>query len=389
MSMRITISLFVITICFAVTGQEHENLLREKESLIKEAKLLNSLLEETQSSQRYTLESLAVLNKQISIKESLLDVIKEEFKVLQSQEKKLQEDLDKLVLELQLLKKNYAYLISITHKSIRGYNKLLFFLSSGNFNELLRRVYHFRQLEINRRAKYIEIENLQDEVVQNKKSIVAKKAIQSDLTFTKNKELDLLNNTKNDKEEAVRVLKSKEDSLIQAIKIKESETKKITSEILAILESKENKKSNLTPELKLISTNFSSNKGRLPWPVLSGSVISKFGKIPHPIISGITIMNNGIEISTTNTMVRSVFDGEVSKIIILPTGLKVVIVKHGDYLTVYSNLHTVNVEKGKKVKTKDNIGTLYVDKKKKHQTLGFQIWKARDKLNPLYWISRR
>jgi septal ring factor EnvC (AmiA/AmiB activator) len=209
------------------------------------------------------------------------------------------------------------------------------------------------------------------------------------LTFTKNKELDLLNNTKNDKEETVRVLKSKEDSLIQAIKIKESETKKITSEILAILESKENKKSNLTPELKLISTNFSSNKGRLPWPVLSGSVISKFGKIPHPIISGITIMNNGIEISTTNTMVRSVFDGEVSKIIILPTGLKVVIVKHGDYLTVYSNLHTVNVEKGKKVKTKDNIGTLYVDKKKKHQTLGLQIWKARDKLNPLYWISRR
>ena len=100
-------------------------------------------------------------------------------------------------------------------------------------------------------------------------------------------------------------------------------------------------------------------------------------------------MNNGVEISTKNTEVRSVFNGEISKIIVLPTGLKVVIIKHGDYLTVYSNLSIVNFEKGAKVKTKDNIGTIYVDKNKSYQTLGFQIWKAREKLNPMHWISSR
>ena len=388
MNTRIIISFFFTLACFIANGQEHESLLKQKENLIKEASILNRLLTETQSSHKHTLESLALLNKQISIKESFLELIKKEFKILQSQEKKLEKDLNTLVSELRLLKKNYARLISITHKSIRGQTKLLFFLSSQNFNQLLRRAYHFRQLEINRKAKYVEIDSLQNEVIQNKKQIVAKKAIQSDLTFTKQKELELLNATKTTKEETVLVLKSKEDSLMQAIQIKESETKKITAEILAVLEKKENKKSKLTPELKLISSNFSSNKGRLPWPVLSGSVISRFGKTAHPIISGITIMNNGIEISTNQTVVRSVFDGEVSKIIVLPTGLKVVIIKHGDYLTVYSNLNTVNVDKGTKVSTKDNIGTLYVDNKKSYQTLGFQIWKARDKLNPMHWISR-
>ena len=86
-------------------------------------------------------------------------------------------------------------------------------------------------------------------------------------------------------------------------------------------------------------------------------------------------------------MVRAIFDGEISKIIVLPTGLKVVIIKHGSYLTVYSNLHNVSLQKGQKVKTKDYIGDLYDNKTKKNNILGFQIWQGREKLNPTLWIS--
>jgi len=186
----------------------------------------------------------------------------------------------------------------------------------------------------------------------------------------------------------VNALKNKEDSLKKEIKEKQFEAEKIAKEILEIVETKkENKKNKLTPELKLISANFESNKGRLPWPVNTGAIISKFGKVPHPLLSGITIMNNGVEISTNSNNVRSVFDGEVSKIIVLPTGLRVVIIKHGDYLSVYSNIYNVNIQKGDKVKTKDNIGTLYPQNNKKNNTLGFQIWKGREKLNPTHWIS--
>ena len=175
---------------------------------------------------------------------------------------------------------------------------------------------------------------------------------------------------------------------MKVIKLKEIQTNKITEEILLILEKKANKSDNLTPELKLISNDFSSNKGRLPWPVLTGSIVSKFGKRPHPVLSGITIMNNGIEISTNNNRVRSVFNGEVSKIIVLPTGLKVVIIRHGDYLTVYSNLYLVNVNVGQQIQTKQNIGELYTNTTRESNILGFQIWQDRQKLNPANWISQ-
>tara|TARA_B100001250_G_C19809478_1_gene795094 strand:+ start:2383 stop:3552 length:1170 start_codon:yes stop_codon:yes gene_type:complete len=388
MDMRIKIILVCIAVASCVQGQEYQQLIDKKEKLIKESNFLNTVLDETQSSQKYTLESLIILNTKISVQENLLDILKKEFKILQKQEKETEENLMNLIQELDLLKKNYSNLIILTHKSLRSYNKLLFFLSATSFNQLVRRLYHFRQLEVNRRNKYIEIEHLQKQVVEKKKLIIQKKAQQADLTFAKNTELEKLTNSKNSQEKAIIILKNKEDSLMRAIKLKESQTKKITEEILSVLNNKENKADNLTPELKLISNNFSSNKGRLPWPVLTGSIVGKFGKIPHPVLSGITIMNNGIEISTYNNKVRSVFNGEVSKIIVLPTGLKVVIIRHGDYFTVYSNLYMVNVNVGQQIKTKENIGALYANKRRKNNVLGFQIWKDRQKLNPSDWISQ-
>ena len=207
------------------------------------------------------------------------------------------------------------------------------------------------------------------------------------MAFHKKKELLELRSLRTSKEATISILENKEDSLINAIKIKESETNKITSAILSMIESKNNNKNNLTPEAKLIGDNFISNKGQLPWPVSTGIVISKFGNVPHPVLSGIKIMNNGIEISTNNNIVRSVFKGEVSKIIVLPTGLKVIIIKHGKYLTVYSNIYTVKVKKGDFVNTKQEIGHLYKNKSKKNNVLGFQIWEGREKLNPSHWIS--
>tara|TARA_B100000530_G_scaffold151517_1_gene95145 strand:- start:1128 stop:2303 length:1176 start_codon:yes stop_codon:yes gene_type:complete len=386
-NMRIKIILVCITFVSYIQGQEYHELLDKKEKLIKESNFLNTVLAETQSSQQYTLESLIILNTKISVQEKLLEVLTKEFKILQTQEKEIEGNLNSLIKELDLLKKNYSTLIILTHKSLRSYNKLLFFLSATSFNQLVRRLYHFRQLEVNRRNKYVEIESLQKQVVEKKKLILQKKAKQSDLTFAKNTKLENLKKSKNIKEKTIKVLKNKEDSIMKAIKLKEFQTNKITEEILSILEKKANKSDNLTPELKLISNNFSSNKGRLPWPVLTGSIVSKFGKIPHPVLSGITIMNNGIEISTNNNKVRSVFNGEVSKIIVLPTGLKVVIIRHGDYLTVYSNLYLVNVNVGQQIQTKQNIGELYRNTTRESNILGFQIWQDRQKLNPSNWIS--
>ena len=120
----------------------------------------------------------------------------------------------------------------------------------------------------------------------------------------------------------------------------------------------------------------------------AGVVVSKFGTVPHPILPGITIINNGVEIASETNIVRSVFDGEVSKVIVLPTGFKVIIVRHGEYFSVYSNLNFVSVKVGQKVKTKEKVGQLQDVESNKNNILGFQIWREREKLNPLHWISR-
>ena len=98
-------------------------------------------------------------------------------------------------------------------------------------------------------------------------------------------------------------------------------------------------------------------------------------------------MNNGVEIATNAKHVRSVFDGEVTKIIVLPNGLKVVIIRHGTYLTVYSNLLETNVFKGEKIITKQIIGILYDNEKTERNVIGFQIWHNRKKLNPTHWLT--
>ena len=121
------------------------------------------------------------------------------------------------------------------------------------------------------------------------------------------------------------------------------------------IESKIKNKS-LTPESKLISDNFAKNKSLLPWPTQEGTIAVNFGERPHPIMPGIKIMNNGIEIATSSNRVRSVFEGEVSKVLVLPNSLKVIILRHGEYFTVYSNLYEVFVDIGDKVSTKQNIG---------------------------------
>jgi len=379
---------FLFLVCL-LDGQNHKLLLEKKHNLIKESKELSKALIGIQSNQKHTIEELALVNKRVNIQENILELLEKEVQLLITEQTQTEQELQEIVKQLESVKESYRHLIRQTNQLNLSYNRLLFFLSSTNFNQLIRRAYHFRQIEINRRKKYEEIQKLQSQVKNKKSLIIEKKASQVDLTFAKQEEINALNQIKSSQKETISFLKTKEDSLSLALRLKEQQTKKITKEILALLEAEKskNKSNNLTPEARILSSNFSSNKGRLPWPVSKGVLISQFGKNPHPILSGITIMNNGVEIATNNNRVRSVFDGQISRILVLPNGLKVVIIRHGEYLTVYSNLYDVNIQNGQKIKTKDYIGTLYNDKNKKNNILGFQIWKDREKLNPSQWLS--
>ena len=145
----------------------------------------------------------------------------------------------------------------------------------------------------------------------------------------------------------------------------------------------------LTPAEKTLSTNFVNNKGKLPWPVERGTISSSFGKHASSVSSKVTVTNNGIDIATTDgAKARAVFDGEVASVTKLTGANTVVIIRHGEYFTVYSNLENVTVKRGDKVKTKQNIGTVHTNKNENKTELHFELLKEQSRQNPANWLSK-
>ena len=203
---------------------------------------------------------------------------------------------------------------------------------------------------------------------------------------------------KSRQKETINFLLKKRKSLSVQINLKQKQAKEIDNEIeklikQAILASKKNnKKSNsavfdLTPEAKLIASNFKSNKGRLPWPLEKGVVIQRFGKQPHPVVRTTMIQSNGVTIATKpNSIVRSVFDGEVMAILVYKGSNPSVLIKHGNYISAYKNLGRVDVKKGEKIKAKQKIGMVFTNQKSGKSTIQFSIFNNTIPENPKNWI---
>ncbi|MEG2071429.1 MAG: M23 family metallopeptidase, partial [Bacteroidales bacterium] len=145
----------------------------------------------------------------------------------------------------------------------------------------------------------------------------------------------------------------------------------------------------LTPDELLINNSFVSNKGKLPWPVVKGAKVSDFGSYPHPDVPSVKIDNRGIDILVEpGTSVRAVFQGEVTGVMDV-MGTKVLMVRHGEYLSVYQNLASISVKKGDKVSTKQTIGTVAKSSTNNTYELHFEVWQNNTYLNPNHWLSSR
>jgi septal ring factor EnvC (AmiA/AmiB activator) len=195
-------------------------------------------------------------------------------------------------------------------------------------------------------------------------------------------------------------LKRKERQLRSELDDKQAKAKALNAQIRKIIEeeirlAKANSKNSgnvnyeMTPEQQLLADNFTQNKGKLPWPVERGVIVESFGIQKHPVLRGIETFNNGIKLSTENaSFARAVFEGKVSRIISIPGAGKALIINHGDYFTVYSNLSDVLVKTGEIVELKQNLGVVITNKKTKETITELQIWKGDEKLNPSDWLFK-
>jgi murein hydrolase activator len=384
--------LFFFGLVIPAFSQSKTDLEKKKLELQKDIEYKNSLLKETKKNKQLSLSQLVLLNKQIAVREELIATINREIKLLNKQINENQALIDAMEKDLQNLKDEYAKIIYYSYKNRSAYDKLMFIFSSEDFNQAYKRLKYYQQYEEYRKQQADLIVKTKQIIAKKLEELQIKKAEKQELLSQELKEKNNLAGEKNEKQTIVNQLQQNEKKLKDDIQKKEKEAAKLQQAIQKIIEaeiakSKEKGKFVMTPEALALSENFTGNKSKLPWPVEKGVVTSKFGIHPHPILKGVEMKNNGIDISTTEGAVaRAVFDGVVSKVLIIPGVGKAIMVRHGEYYTIYSNLKESYVKEGDKISTKQTLGLIMTDEDAGKTEIHFEIWKRQEILNPSDWI---
>ena len=397
--MKLFVKLFFIILSInTVLAQNKSDLQDRKKQLLEEIKWSNSLLKETKKNKVLSLNQLKSLNKKIDVRKQLIQSMQQELMILNEEIELSKRKKSLLENDLDSLKQKFSLLVQQAYKNNRHFNRLLFLFSSKDFHQAYKRTRYIKQVSKYRKSQAKEIQKKQEAlegvIIISKKH----KAIKQNLITNKRLENELLKQEQVEQSIGLAALSEKENDLKFALEKKEEQHKKIQKEIRRIIaeelksiSSMNSKKSfEATPESIALSKGFVSNKSRFPWPVAKGLIISKYGKQKHPVLKGVTIDNNGIEIATeAHSPCRTIFDGKVSSILTMPNNTKVVMIRHGEYISVYSNLSEVIIEKDELLKTKDQIGYVYTSKMEGGSVLDFQLWKGSQKLNPESWLLKR
>ncbi|MDD2488213.1 MAG: peptidoglycan DD-metalloendopeptidase family protein [Bacteroidales bacterium] len=386
----------------------------EKAKIEREINAINAILKETKNTKRMSASELSILKKKIDSRQKLINNISKQMNILNGEITNTQKSIIELNNEIEVLKKEYAKMLRYAQKNRTATDKILFIFSSKDYRQAYQRFVFFRQYGDMQKNMMYNIQNKFDELEKKTSELTIKKKNQENLLQQEEKNKKVLTSEQAVKQKNIRQLTKKEKQLAKQIKEKQQRRKKLQNQINQAIAAEVRKQTNIaskknanksstsepkaqkskkqeyvmsaTPEEVQLSNSFSANRGKLPWPTEQGVVTSSFGTHPHPDIKGIMIENNGIDIRTPKgASIRAVFEGVVSKVFTGPNGQQIIIIRHGEYLSVYTNLSSVNVSNGSKVSTKQKLGTVYTNGENVSE-FNFQVWKGNNKQNPSSWI---
>ncbi len=383
-----------------VFGQDKAQMQNQRNELSDKISLTNQLIEESESQQKNSEQSLVLLNKQASYRDQLIKSFNQEIRELDRNIKTNNQEIESLQNELDELKAEYAHLIQQAYKNRDSYDKLMFVFSASSFNQAYKRVKFVQQYTSYRQKQAEVIKLMSNDLVNLNESLEAKKQQKQILAKDKKQEKNKLDENITSSKIILAGLQQNEKELKKQLKQQLKQRQKLNKAIDRIIaeeirKSKENSSGNfeLTPEAKELSNKFSKNKGKLPWPTEKGIITGTFGVHNHPVLPGIKIENNGIDITTEKgSGVRAVFTGTISAVLDFQHMGKAVIINHGAYRTVYSNLNDVFVEQGQLIDTKQLIGNVLTNKQTGKTEAHFEILYINNKgafvkQNPSVWIS--
>lgn len=433
---------FLLGSFVAVAQPTKEELQKQKVLLEDQIDLANSLLKETQSSKKASMGELQTLTQKIRTRERLIQNMSRQIAAIEVEMAEKSAEIDALENRVDSLMTDYARLIQLAARQQEPTDQILFILSSKSFAQAAKRLQYFKDMTSYRKRQVEEIKRTQEKLAAERVVLEEKKAEKEAVQQMQAQEKSALEEDAKLQKETVDELKTKESQLRRDIRAKQSKADQLEQQIKQII-AEELRKAKLraertalekeaveaglskgtdftdkttnaalkalikktradkgmevkddgpsfamTPEARALANSFAANKGSLPWPVERGIVTGKFGKHPHPVVKGVIVDNPHIEISTqSGAVVRCAFEGEVSSVVPIPGANIMVLVRHGNYFTVYSNLREVKVKSGTHISIKDPIGTAFTDEEGK-TIVQFGIWKDAEIQDPEPWLAK-
>lgn len=405
-----------------------KELLNKKNKLNDDIKQLNNQLSQTKANKKSQINTIVVINTKIKVREELISTINNELAHINSNIKKNVAEVNSLKASLDKLKSEYAKMIYFAQRNQDSYNKIMFLFSAGDFNQAYMRIKYFQQYAAFRKKQANEIIATQQILSGKLKELEAQRHEKNALLGNEKEEKIQLDSEKQQQEIVLSELQQQEKELKEELEKKKKDAENLQIAIKKLIEAEIKRKAEesariaaekaakaekiaaakaktknaktktetkvvdtkptapeLTEEAEALGADFASSRGKLPWPVAKGVICQPYGEYEHPAIKGFMMNNNGVDIcANKGTQARAIFAGEVTSIAISPTGGKLVIIRHGEYLSVYSNLAEVFVKQGEKVSIKQAIGTILDEDGK--TSMNFQIWKGQKTTDPSGWL---
>lgn len=396
--------LFLLLIVFGSStvfaqSNKQKQLETRRQELRREIQKINDLRAENKSKEKSQLSLIEDFNYKISVLNNLIKVTNQQANLLTREINNNQKQIDDLREELKLLKDDYAAMIVKSYKSKNQQSRIMFLLSSNDFKQAYKRLQYMKQYRNHQKEQGENIKAKTAELQQINQNLLVQKEEKQKLIAENKKSQSTLEKERAQHRSIMASIRKDLSKYSSQIKEKQREAARIDREIERIVRAeiaKSNKKANtsssssfaLTAEEKLLASNFVSNKGKLPWPVEKGFVKARYGKQPSLIDRSLTVQRNGVLITTEkNAKARVVFNGTVIRVAAIRNSNPMVMIRHGNYITVYKNLSKVYVKEGDKLKTKDAIGEVSTSLEG-DTILSFSIFKDAQTQNPASWIYK-
>lgn len=380
-------------------AQSREELERQREETREEIEYTKQLIDETTEKHEETLSHLQLLEQQIASREELIENYNEEIRLLENQIETNNQVVNSLEEDLENLREEYEKMIQMAHRNRLGNSMVTFILAAESFQQAFKRVQFMRHYSDQRQLQISLIESTQETLNDKVSELEEQQEEQKDLRASVNEELETLENDRQEEAELLATLEGREEELKEELEEKQERAERLNRAIEQIIqqemeeaeERREEDEKHAVPEHERedlqLSQNFEDNKSQLPWPVDQGFITETFGRHEHPTLDGVYVENNGIDIQTNRgERAKAIFEGEVSRIINIPGADDAVLLRHGEYFTVYSNLDEVFVEPGHEVNEGQELGSISVNSDSGETVIHFELWKNKEKQDPEIWL---